>query len=68
MGTSVNGGHFLNVLHQEDVVTIPTNGHQFNAYGFIVSRLPCKPPSAVLARLIHTNAKFELLLDLLELG
>ena len=48
---------------QEGVVTVPTNGHRLDAYGVIVSWLPCKPPSAVLTGLIHTNAKFKRLLD-----
>jgi len=59
MGTSVNVGHFLDVLGQEGVVTVPTNGHRLNAYGVIVSRLPCKPPNTVLTGLVYTNAKFK---------
>jgi len=65
MGTSVNVGHFLNVLDQEGVVTVPTNGHQLDAYGVVVSRLPCKPPSTVLTGLLYTNTKFKRFLNFL---
>ena len=65
MSTSVNVRHFLNVLDQEGVVTIPTNGHWLNAYGFIVSRLPCKPPKTVLTGLVYTNTKFKRFLNFL---
>jgi len=40
LGTSINVGYFLDVLDQESVVVVPTNGHQLNAYGFIVCWLP----------------------------
>jgi len=65
--TGVNVGHFLNVLDQESVVTVPTNGHWLNAYGFIVCWLSCKPPGVVLTGVVYTNAEFELLLNFLEL-
>jgi len=65
MGTSVNVGHFLDVLDQEGVVIVPTNGHRLDAYGVIVSRLPCKMPSTVLTGLVYTNVKVKHFLNFL---
>jgi len=63
MGTSINVGHFLD---QDGVVTVPPNGHWLNAYGFIVGRLPDKPPGVILAWFVNTNTKFKLLLNLFQ--
>jgi len=69
VGTSVNVGHFLDVLDQEGMATVPTNGHWLNAYDLIVCRLPDEPPSTIITRFVHTNAEFKLFrLDALALS